>query len=205
MKQIVIYNMIVCLALAFIACGPRKDDGRNSTLYETLHNAGCGDYTIASLVKLKITDGEAAQVVTMRNAGTSDPTVVSIFQMDRRYTPVFTIGDAVASLRNAGISDLLLLDLVGLRALPDWTSDIVAMRNAGISDQTIEDLAEMKFKTGKPVPNGAAISIIKNTGYSESGILMLCERGVTEEQVPTIVKLRNEGKTEDEIVKQLFP
>ena len=205
MKCIRTCGILVLLVLTIIGCGQNNDSVRNTPLYHALHNAGCGDYTIASLVKLKITEDEAAQVIAMRNAGTSDPTVVSIFQINRRYAPSFVIGDAVARLRNAGVSDILLLDLVGLRALPDWTMDIVAMRNAGIDEQTIDELAVMKFKDGKPVLNGEELASIKSTGYSAEGIVTLTQRGITEEQVAKVIKLRNEGKAEDDIVAQLFP
>jgi len=203
MKSIVALSLF--FAMLLFGCSRENNKWTSSPVYESLHNAGCSDYNIAALQKLNITEEETAQVVTMRNAGVAAPTVVRLFDLDRRYNRQFAIGDDIARLRNAGISDISLIDLVSLRAVADWTRDIVAMRNAGIDEQTVEELAAMKFKDGKPIIDGEELASIKNTGYSAEGIVILCRHGITEDQVQKVIKLRNEGKSENEIVAQLFP
>ena len=196
--------MVCILTISIVNCS--QSDGRlNSPIYQTLHKAGCGDYSIANLQKLHISEDEAEQAALMRNAGTEDNTIIRLFVISRTYQPRFVFGDAVARMRHAGMGDFTILEIADYHAIPDWADDVIAMRNAGISDITIVQFAAMKYRDGKKILSGNEIASIKNTGFTERGLLSLAEHDLTRSQIDSVIEMRNEGKSELEILQTLYP
>lgn len=182
----------------------RTRDKQPSEKYLQLQSAGCSERGIQQLLDMGINDEEVSEIVTMRHAGTAEKTIVRLLKTDRLHHSQFELGNAVAELRNAGVSDKRIIDLLELNAILVWCDEIIEMRNAGMSDSAIVRLAELKFKESKSVISGRDIAAIKQTGVSEVGIINLVEHGISSAQIDKVVQMRHKGFSEDEIIDKLF-
>jgi hypothetical protein len=203
-----VFRTLVCLLLvSTFACSRRTADlgHQDSGDFRKLQNAGCSAGTITRLQDLKISTAEIDEIILIRNAGTADETCVSLVELDHRRSTKFSEGRHVAELRNAGMSDQTIIQLHKLRAIDSWTSDIATMRRAGISDDAIEGMAKLRLKDSHFSLSGKEIAKIKNAGYGEDGIVRLLERGLNSGQVADVTALRKKGRSEEEIMRTLFP
>lgn len=200
-----IINAVLTILMIVVAAGCKYqhvEKAPTSEAMRILQEAGCGERTIAAFEKLKISESDAREVATMRNAGVADLSAIRILELDRRKNAAFRLGHDIAELRNAGVSDLAVIDLVELGAIPAWTGDIVTMRSAGVSDRAVGRLAAIRFKVGNSI-SGSDVAELKHAGYSEEGLIDLAEVPIVSANIDAIVRLRYAGRTEHEILKQV--
>ncbi len=178
--------------------------GEKSEVYRMLRSIGCGERAAARLDSMGLAKQEILEVDAMKRSGMSDDAMPEIILLDRKRHARFEGGETVARLRGAGVGSPRIVDLYRLNALPEWREDVVAMRGAGISDSAIVRLAELRFTEGKTGLDGRGMARIKSTGFSEVGIIALLERNADAKTAEKVIRLRGQGKSEDEILRSAF-
>jgi hypothetical protein len=164
-----------------------------------LDQVGMRYSAIKELQQLDITDTEVAELVKVKQAGFSDDAALELVHIARGRKIPFTSGDAVEKLRQVGISEDTVLELARLDQLGLWVGEAQAMRLAGISEAIILELARLRA-AGKPTLSGTSLAEMKNVGLSDSTLLELVRRGVTDDQTDTITTLRRRGWSEQQIL-----
>lgn len=166
-----------------------------------LDNAGMSFSSVQTLKGLDITNAEVPQVAEARQAGVTDDDCVSLVRLVRGRNEKFQIGDNVAQLLRAGISEPAVMQLAQLNQIASWSGEAVVMRLAGLSDQIILEAAR-RHAAGLAVLSGASLANFKNTGMREATLLQLVRRGVPDDEAPTILALRRRGWSEVQILRR---
>jgi hypothetical protein len=166
-----------------------------------LDNTGMSYSSIKELRDLDVVNAEVLELVKAKQAGFSDQSCVELVRIIHGRNQPFRSGDAVAGLRQAGVSELVILELARLDQVGLWAGQAQAMRLAGLSDAVILEVARHRAE-GKPVLSGASLAELKNVGVSESTLLELAHRGVPDDQKSTIVLLRQRKWNDAQILHQ---
>lgn len=187
---------LVAAALLVVGCNHLKPLDTSA-----LDNAGMSFTTVQTLKGLDINNSEVAQIATARQAGLTDDDCVSLVRLARSRNEKFQIGDDVAQLLRAGISEPSIMQLAQLNQIASWSGEAVVMRLAGLSDQIILEAAR-RHAAGLAVLSGASLANFKNTGMREATLLQLVRRGVPDDEAPTILTLRRRGWTDAQILRR---
>ncbi len=166
-----------------------------------LDNTGMSYSSIKELRDLNVVSAEVSELVKAKQAGFSDESCVELVRITHGRNQLFRSGDAVAGLRQAGVSEPVILELARLDQVGLWAGPAQAMRLAGLSDAVILEVARHRAE-GKPVLSGASLAELKNAGMSESTLLELAHRGVPDDQKSTIVLLRQRRWNDAQILHQ---
>jgi hypothetical protein len=154
-----------------------------------LDQAGMWFESIKQLRDLEITQAEIGQVARAREAGVSDAGCIELVKLARGQHQPFADGEAVASLRRAGVSEPTILELARINQLSSWSGEAMAMRLVGMPDDLLLAVAQRRA-AGQPIPSGAALSRLKSTGLTDAQLLELVNRGTTDAQAEEIVAAR---------------
>jgi len=173
--------LLAVLALALPGCKSLKP-----TDTRPLDQAGMWYRSIEELRQLKITDAEVAELVKARDAGTSDQSCIQLVQIARSRNQPFSDGDAVASLRRAGIVEATVVELARLNQLGLWSGEALLIHLVGFSDSVILSVARRRA-AGQSVPSSASLGQLRNAGMSEVDVKALVDRGATEEEVQQMI------------------
>lgn len=166
-----------------------------------LDNAGMSFTAVQTLKGLDITNAEVSQIAEARQAGLPDDDCVSLVQLARSRKEKFQIGDDVAQLLRAGVSEPSIMQLAQINQISSWSGEAIVMRLAGLSDQIILEAAR-RHAAGLPVLSGASLANFKNTGMREATLLQLVRRGVSDIEAPTILTLRRRGWSDAQILRR---
>lgn len=166
-----------------------------------LDNAGMNFTAVQTLKGMDITNEEVAQIARVRHAGLTDDDCVSLVRLARNRQEKFQIGDDVAQLLRAGVSEPTVMQLAQLNEISSWSGEAVVMRLAGLSDEIILEAAR-RHTAGLPVLSGASLANFKNTGMREATLLQLVRRGVPDNEAPTILTLRHRGWSDAQILRR---
>ncbi len=164
-----------------------------------LDGVGLSYSSIQDLRRLNITDAEVAELVKTKRAGISDGGCVELVRIARGRNGHFADGDAILSLRQVEMSEGSVLELARLNQLGLQAGEEQALRLAGLSDSAVLALARRRAE-GKPALSGAALAELKNAGMSESTMLTLLDRGITDEQVNAIIVEKQRRATDAQIL-----
>ena len=152
-----------------------------------LDQAGMWYGSIQELRALDVTDAEVAELAKARQAGTSDAACVEFARIARSRKQPFSDGDAVAGLRQAGLSESTVLALARLGQLGLWAGEAQAMHLAGLSDQILLAVARRRA-AGQGVPSGSSLAQLKDAGMGEAQMLDLIQRGTTDQQAQEMLE-----------------
>lgn len=166
-----------------------------------LDNAGMNFTTVQALKGLDIANAEVPQIAEARQAGLTDDDCVTLVRLARSRNEKFQIGDDVAQLLRAGVSEPAIMQLAQLNQIASWSGEAVVMRLASLSDQIILEAAR-RHAAGLPVLSGASLANFKNTGMREATLLQLVRRGVPDDEASTILTLRHRGWSEAQILRR---
>jgi hypothetical protein len=169
-----------------------------------LDEAGFRYSSIQQLEKLDMTKPEVDEVVKAAKGGVGEATCVLLVQVARGQKTHFAEGDAAAALHAAGIADAAIVELAQLRQLGTWSGEAAAIRLTGTSDRVIVAVAQRRA-AGKPVPSGASLARIKDAGVSESAILELLNRGITDSDAAGVVWQKKRGWKDEQILHDFPP
>src|SRR5260370_5884631 len=106
-----------------------------------LGSAGRHPDSIEQLQKYEISDGEIQQVLIAGRAGMSEKGCVELISVARSRHGVFSEGDAVAGLLNAGMKEASVMELVRLNQLMLFAGYTAAMLLAGLFVDMYYDVA----------------------------------------------------------------
>ena len=173
---------LLLFAMALPACQRRADE-------RPLDEAGFGFSAIRELHELQVIDPEVAELVKAKQAGTSDAACVELIRIARSRNRPFASGDAIASLRRAGMGEQSALELARLDQLGLWVGEVQAMRLAGASDAVILALAR-RHAAGQPTLSGPSIARLRNAGVTEVTLLDLINRGATDAEAEKYLQSR---------------
>jgi hypothetical protein len=182
--------------LAATASGCKKVHKADTT---PLDGVGLSYSSIQDLRGLKITDAEVAELVKLKHAGISDGGCVELVRIARKRNRPFADGDAIMSLRQVGMSEDNVIELARLNQLGLQAGEEQAMRLAGLSDSVVLALARRRAE-GKPALSGAALAELKNAGMSESAMVTLLDRGITDAQVNAIIVQKQRRATDAQVL-----
>jgi hypothetical protein len=183
-------------SLALFACGCHSIPPVDT---KPLDSAGMTYDSIRQLAALEITTSEVAEVAMARASGVSDQTCVALFRIFRDQKQPFDIGDDVAGLFQARVSEGTILELARLNQLRLSAGEFQAMRLAGLSDATVLAVARHRA-LNQPVLSGASLAGLKNAGVRESTLLELARRGVPDSKASEITWFRRHGGSDAEIL-----
>jgi hypothetical protein len=173
------------------------------TDFKPLDEVGFSYSREEELRALDITDAEVAELVKAKRVGLSDESCVELIRIARGRQQPFTDGDDIGALRQAGVAEPAILELVRLNQLGLQTGEEQAMRLAGLSDSIILELARRRAE-GKLALSGPSLATLKNAGVSEATMHELLRRGVPDSQLSAIVDLKRRGAG-DAAVLSRFP
>jgi hypothetical protein len=193
-------GVVLFAAFAFLCAGCKHIQPLDT---KSLDAAGITFDTIQQLKALKITPPEITEIIAAHQGGLSDAGCVQVLQIFRGRGKAFDAGDAVGGLRQVGISEPAVLELVTIDQVGLGAGDLQAMHLAGLSDEIVLTVAH-RHADGKPVLSGASLAGLKNTGLRESTILELARRGVPDSQAAEIIALRRKRVNDAEILRR-FP
>lgn len=190
--------LLALLAAAFLVSGCHHAAPLDTT---ALDNSGLNFTSIQALKGMDVSNAEAAQVIEVKQAGFSDDDCVAVVRLARSRKVPFEIGDDIAQLLRAGLSEPTVMQLAQLNQIGLWSGEAQAMRLAGLSDQIILEEAHRR-SAGLSVLSGASLANFKNAGMREATLLQLVRRGVPDNEAPTIIALRHRGWTDAQILRR---
>ena len=159
-------------------------------------------YTLEEELRaLDVTDSEVAELAKAKNGGITDATCVELIHLARGKQQPFVDGAGVAGLRQAGASEETILELARLNQLGLQSGEEQAMRLAGLSDSIILEVARRRAE-GKPALSGSSLATLKNAGISESTMMELLRRGISDNQIPSIVALKRHGASDSKVLSR---
>jgi hypothetical protein len=167
---------------------------------QPLDHSGMAYDSVKELKTLNVTNPEIAHILKIYSAGFPDEDCVEIVRIFHSRGQVFTAGDAVADLLQAGMRDDTILTLATLNQLGAYAGEFEAMHLAGLSDPIILEVARRRSE-GKPVLSGASLAGLKNTGLRSSTLLALARRGVPDADAKVIISLRRRGASDAQILR----
>jgi hypothetical protein len=156
---------------------------------------------VEQLRQLGLSDGEVAQLVSARQAGVSDENCIELVRIAHMRHQLFTDGQAIAGLLDAGVAEGSVLELARLNELGLWSGEALAIRLSGLSDQVILAIARRRA-AAQPVLSGPKVAELKNAGLSEAQILADVNSGISDEQADKIIAARNYSAGGHSFVRQ---
>src|SRR5499425_219527 len=163
------------------------------TDYRPLDKAGMWSSSMQDLKKLKVSDAEIAQLVSLKNAGVSDDMCVSLVRTAHDHQHPFASAASAASLNRAGFSDQQILDIARNDQLDTLSGDAVMLRLIRLSDPTVQLILERRMKKLTTL-SSAQIGRLKNTGLSEKEIVSRIQSGMTDAQADAEAAAREHAR-----------
>ncbi len=136
--------------------------------------------SVPQLKALSVSNAEIGELRKAHEAGLTDPSTVVLIQLARDHRLPFSDGQSVADLLDAGSSEDTVLQLARLNQLGPWAGEARAMRLAGLSDKIILAVAQRRSQ-GLAVLSGEKLGELRNTGASDTVILDLVKKGISEQ------------------------
>ena len=189
--------IFVCAVLLFqVAC-------ESLTPLDTtpLDNAGIGYSAIKELKRQHITEAEVGEIAKVRQSGLSDEDCVTLLKIFHGRGESFTAGDAIASLRQSGLSEGSVLALAGMDQVGLGYGELQAMYLAGLSDAIVLEVAR-HHAAGAPALSGASLGTLRNLRMDNGTLLELVRRGIPDSEAPEIIAARRHGSTDAEILRR---
>jgi hypothetical protein len=196
-----VLSSALLVAAALCAAGCRKFE---YVSLRPLDDAGFRYSSIHQLEQLDMTKPEVDEVVKAAKGGVGEATCVLLVQAARGQKTHFAEGDAAAALHAAGIADPAIVELAQLRQLGTWSGEAAAIRLTGTSDRVIVAVAQRRA-AGQPVPSGASLARMKDAGMSESTVLELLSRGMTDADAAGVVWEKKRGWKDEQILHDFPP
>ncbi len=181
----VLFGVMVLTVLSLAACNRAHPPDTSA-----LDQAGMWATSIAALQQLNVSNAEIAELTKARQAGLSDSSCVDLIRLARSSQKPFANGRPVADLLSSGVSEQTVLELARLDQLGAWAGQAQALRLVGLSDKIIITIAQRRA-SGLPVLSGATLGELKNVGVSDSGILDLIRKGITDKQAADFIAQRH--------------
>jgi hypothetical protein len=164
-----------------------------------LDSAGMSYDAIQELKSLQITAPEVIELAKARANGYSDAGCVDTVKIFRSRNQPFDVGDTIAGLIRAGVSEDTILELAKISQLGLGSGEFQAMKLAGLSDAIILEVARHRA-AAMPVLAGASLAELKNSGLRPSTLLELARRGIPNSQADAIVSSRRHGASDADIL-----
>jgi hypothetical protein len=165
-----------------------------------LDNAGIGYSTVKELKAQHITAAEIGEIAKVRQSGLSDEDCVTLLHIFHNRGEAFTAGDAIASLRQSGMSEGMVLVLAGMDQVGLGYGELQAMHLAGLSDAIVLEVAR-HHAAGTPALSGASLGTLRNLRMDNGTLLELVRRGIPDSEAPGIIAARRHGSTDAEILR----
>ncbi len=167
-----------------------------------LDQAGMWFESVQQLRSLEVTQTEITELARARDAGISDAGCIELIQIERSRKQSFAGGDAVASLRRAGVTESTILELSRINQLASWSGEALAIRLVGMPDDVL--LAEAQRRAaGQSVLSGTSLSRLKSSGLTDAQLLELINRGTSDAEAEQIVAARQRAATPHGFVRSL--
>jgi hypothetical protein len=157
--------------------------------------------SVKQLEELNVSNSEVAEILKMHGAGLSDEDCIRLIRIFHARGQVFSAGDTVGGMIQAGMRDETILALAHLDQLGVPSGELEAMHLAGLSDAVLLEVAR-HHAAGKPVLSGASLAGLKNTGLRGSTLLELARRGIPDSEANAIVALRRHGASDAQILRR---
>ncbi len=177
-------GLLLILMLPLAAC--KRAEQTNT---QPLDDAGMWFNSVSELRTLNVSNAEIGELAKTRQAGLSDPSCVELIKLARSRQQPFSGGQPIANLLSAGASEQTVLELARLNQLGLWAGEAQALRLAGLSDKVILAVAQRRSQ-GLPVLSGGKLAGLKNAGVSDSAIMDMVQKGITEEQASSYIAQR---------------
>jgi len=155
-----------------------------------LDQAGTWFSNVQELRGYNLSEAEVTQLVAARQAGLPDTNCVELVRLARQRNQTFSDGDAIADLLGTGVDSQTVMELARLNQLGPWAGEALTMHLAKLSDAIILEVAGRRA-AGQPALSGEKLAELRDTGYSESQLIELIERGTTDAQADQIIDVHN--------------
>jgi hypothetical protein len=183
-KQLVLFCVALMLLLPLAAC--KKPEPVNT---QALDDAGMWFNSVAELRSMNVSNAEIGELAKARQAGLTDPSCVELIKLARSRQQPFSGGQSIAELLATGIPEQTVLELARLNQLGLWAGQAEAMHLAGLPDKVILAVAQRRSQN-LPVLSGEKLGELRNAGATDTVILDMVEKGVTEEQASNYIVQR---------------
>jgi hypothetical protein len=155
---------------------------------------------IEELKGLNTSDQEVAQLVKLKQAGITDETCVALLGAAHAHQHPFISADSAASLAQAGINEVEILNIARADQLDNLSTDAVTLKLVGLSDATVQAVLHRRMQ-GLPTLNSAQIGRLKNTGLTEKQILERIKAGMTDAQAEKEIVARERARNQTGFVR----
>lgn len=189
--------VLVVLLAAGAAC-QRTPDTR------PLDDAGMAYSTVTSLRERELTESEVAGLVQIKQARVSDRTCLELVRLAHSRGRKFDFGQDVARLVHAGLRETSILELVRLNQIGLWVGEIHAMRLAGLTEDLVMTLSRRRAAGQESLSSGS-LARLKNAAIGDDALLEMVVRGVTDDQVETILQMRMQQRLSDAELLRRIP
>lgn len=170
------------------------------TDYRPLDQAGMYFSNIEELKGLNTSDQEVAQLVKAKQAGISDETCVALLGAAHTHQHPFISADSVASLAQAGINEVEILNIARADQLDNLSTDAITLKLVGLSDATVQTVLHRRI-LGLTTLNSAQIGRLKNTGLTEKQLLERINSGMTDAQAEKEIAAREAAQNKTGFVR----
>ncbi len=188
MKKAGIFAALVLAPLVLAGC-----QSHAFADYRPLDQAGMWSGSLEEMKKLKPSQSEIAQVVTLKSAGNSDDLCIALVSAARAHQHPFSSAAAANSLHNANFTDDQILVFARRDKLESISTEAVMLRLIGLSDPTVQTLLQRRMQ-GLPTLSSAEIGRLKNTQLSEREIMARVENGMTDAQADAEAAARERSR-----------
>jgi hypothetical protein len=124
-----------CVDLVRVAHGQKTHFAQGEAV-TALHAAGFSDPTIVELARLRQIESWAGEAQAIRLTGTSEPVIIAVAQRRAAGQPVPS-GASLARMKDAGLSEATILELVSHGITDSDAESIVFRKKRGWKDEQI--------------------------------------------------------------------
>jgi len=170
------------------------------TDYRPLDQAGMYFSNIEELKGLNTSDQEVTQLVKLKQAGITDETCVALLGAAHAHQHPFISADSAASLAQAGINEVEILNIARADQLDNLSTDAVTLKLVGLSDSTVQAVLHRRILRLTTL-NSAQIGRLKNTGLTEKQLLERINAGMTDAQAEREIVARENARNQTGFVR----
>ena len=179
------FRVLLGVVLLFSACQRKQQaDTRQAD------QAAMWFSEVPELKSLNVSNAEIGELSKAHDVGLTDPSCVALIKLARGRNIPFADGQPIADLLSAGTSEQTVLELARLDQLGISAGPARALRLAGFSDRVVLAVAQRRAQ-GLSVISGEKLGELKNSGASETTILEMIQKGVSDSAASAYIAQRD--------------
>src|SRR5271165_3380815 len=114
--------------------------------YKPLDQSGMWSSSLDELKKLKVSDGEIAQLTKLKQAGAPDDFCLALLKASRAHGHEFTSGESAVHLSSAGYTDAQIMEMAQSDQIDILSGDAVMLKLVGLSNATVQEVMHRRLQ-----------------------------------------------------------